>query len=355
MPWNPADIAALTEKYKLTPYASIVEGSENHHFPEPSFLRSGYAPISGYVKDFCMLRHDGRWHLFHINGYPNIRCWASGNEIAFGHASTTDFQHWLRHYMPLAVGVEPWESSHIWAPYVYPRDGRFYMFYMGSGPAGAFISYATSTDLESWTRWPGGPIRAAVGRDPFVFEHEGKTVLAYTGHKTAHVAACVSSDMQTWEPIQPMITIDGGAAAESASMHPCMGRYVLWFNDYRTQLAGFRAAYAFSDDPMRFDQRDIHTFDFQTDTPGAAPSPELRPPGAAPNSNLGPSKPIPLSIELIAARDPIFFVAYVRWQGDRNRLFFGELDWSEHPAVLREINTEEHLHAVLRNVGLMNG
>jgi len=62
---------------------------------------------------------------------------------------------------------------------------------------------------------------------------------------------------------------------------------------------------------------------------------------------------VPLSIELIAAAESLWFVAYFRWQTDRNRLFFGSLDWASDPAVIREINDEEQLSKVLAQVGIL--
>lgn len=136
--------------------------------------------------------------------------------------------------MPLAVGERSWESEHIWAPYVYARDNLYYMFYMGSGCGETVVSYATSPDLQRWTRWAEGPIRSAVGRDPFVFDLGDKIILLFTGHGGARVSGCVSQDMLSWEPIPDIIRIPNGAAAESCSLHPLDGKYVLWFNDYRS-------------------------------------------------------------------------------------------------------------------------
>lgn len=243
--------------------------------------------------------------------------------------------------MPLAVGDRPWESEHIWAPFVYRRGGLYYMFYMGSGQGETFISYATSADLQSWTRWSQGPIRFATGRDPFVFEHEGRAILLYTGDGGARVAAGASRDMISWEALPDLLNVPGRIAAESCSLHPLDDHYVLWFNDYGPDLAGFRAAYAISSDPFHFEASTIREFRFLTDTPGTTPSAELP-----------VSQPVPLSIELIAKADDLWFVAYFRWHIDRNRLFFGSLDWSSDQAVIREINDEKQLRSILEKTGL---
>ena len=342
--WRKDEIERFSKQFGIRAGIRLHEKAEDYHFPERSFLAEGYAPPGGYVKDFGLIRVDGRLHLFHIDGRPGEVCWVTGNEIAFGHASTTDYRRWIRHPMPLAVGERAWESEHVWAPFVYSRGETHYLFYMGSGCGETFISYATSSDLQRWTRWPQGPIHSAVGRDPFVCDQADRTLLLYTGHGAARVAACASRDMTTWAPLPDVLVIpkdNNAGAAESSSLHPLGDRYVLWFNDYGAELAGFRAAYALSDDPLHFEPETIREFRFVTSAPGVVPSPELP-----------VEKPTPLSIELIARGERLWLVAYFRWHTDRNRLFFGSLDWSSDPAVIKEINTDRDLVEVLRQVGL---
>jgi len=323
--WRKEEIAELSQKFRIKADCKLHSRAEDYHFPRRSFLKEGYSTPGGYVKDFGVVWHEGRLHLFHIDGRPGEVCWIAGNEISFGHASTSDFSRWIRHHMPLAVGDRPWESEHVWAPYIYRHGDLFYLFYMGSGQDQTFISYATSPDLEKWTRWSGGPITCAVGRDPFVFEHLGRTILIYTGHGHARVSACVSKDMLSWEALPDILTIRDHGAAESASLHPLKNGFVLWFNDYG-EKQGFRAAYAFSEDPFHFEAGSIQEFEFQTDNPDVVPSPEMP-----------VDKPTPFSIELISRGENNWLVAYFRWQGDRNRLFFGEMDWSPDRAIIREI------------------
>jgi len=334
--WLSDEIKSLSEKFRIRPGCRLHSKAEDYHFPRRSFLRSGYAPPGGYVKDFSIIFHDDRFHLFHIDGRPGEICWITGNEISFGHASSSDLCHWIRHSMPLAVGDSAWESEHVWAPYVCRRGDLFYMFYMGSGHNQTFLSYATSHDLETWSRWKHGPITCAIGRDPFLFENAGESFLLYTGHGGARISACASTDMISWKPLPDILVIPGGGAAESSSLHPLNNGYILWFNDYRDNLAGFRAAYAYSLDPFHFDPASIREFEFQTGLPHALPSPDLP-----------VSKPLPLSIELIARGENTWLVSYFRWHRDRNRLFFGELDWDQDPAIIREITDPKYLKRCL--------
>ena len=92
---------------------------------------------------------------------------------------------------------------------------------------------------------------------------------------------------------------------------------------------------------MRFNPAVIREFRFVTDHPAATPSPELP-----------VDHPVPLSIELIAAGRSLWVAAYFRWHIDRNRLFFGSIDWSSDPAIINEINNEAELSSVLRKAGM---
>jgi len=238
MVWSNDEIDTLSKKYGMSPKHRLHAAAEDFHFPEKRFLADGYAPPGGYVKDFSVIRADDRLHLFHIDGRPGEICYITGNEISFGHASTDDLCRWIRHPMPLAVGERSWESEHVWAPFIYKKAGVYYMFYMGSGGGETFMTYATSTNLERWTRWPQGPIRSAVGRDPFVFDHDDTTVLFYTAHANgARISACQSHDMLSWTTMADPLFIPyekGSGNIESCSMYRLGDRYVLWFNDYRT-------------------------------------------------------------------------------------------------------------------------
>jgi hypothetical protein len=310
-------------------------------FPEESFLESGYAPPGGYVKDFSVIKREERWHLFHIDGRPGERCHWTGNEISFGHASTEDFRHWIRHQKPLAVGDRDWESEHVWAPYVYWWNGRYYMFYMACGWAtGQLMSYAVSDDLETWTKWERGPIPGVKGRDAFVREDEGTHYLYYTGEGGIHVAA--TQDMEEWRTLPPVMQSPYRPYAESCSVHRFGSGWALWYNDYmhvRDGTGDFRSVYIFSDDPLHFDAENLKVFEFESplDTPYDF-------------SDWISKRPIPVSIELLERGEDLWFVAYFRWHVDRYRLFFGALDWSKDPARIEEIVDPNRLAEVLQRL-----
>lgn len=340
--WSDEEVALYNKKFHIhNKWESF-----HYHYPSESFLKYGYHAPGSYVKDFCVVRDEGRWHIFHITGINGQICWGTGNEISFGHCSTDDFQHWIRHRMPLAVDDTPYENEHLWAPYVVKYQDEFYMFYMGAGSGGARIACAVSKDLEKWKK-QHKPISAADGRDPFVFQYDNKFILAYTANSSAVnarvLAACYSYDLENWTELDPILKAKHGSP-ESASIHAFGDQYVLWFNDWGDSDGNFRACYAFSDTPLDFNAAEPTTFAFvkgedevPLDLVWSRPHRADRQP--------------PTSIELIAkGNENIWFVAYFRIVGDGFRLFFGELDWNESPAVIREINSVEHLNRILKKI-----
>lgn len=311
------------------------------HFPPQSFLETGYAPPGGYVKDFSVIKHDGRYHLFHIDGRPEERCTETGNEISFGHASTADFRHWIRHLMPVAVGDHPWDNAHAWAPYVTKWKGKFYMFYMASGVnTPGVLTCAVSDDLETWTK-TGQPIQEAGGRDPFV-RIDGDDIYLYFTANEGGIKAVKSRDMTRWTPCGDVMHNPDRLPAESSSVHARDGRYVLWYNDYlhcADPSGDFRAVYAFSDDPLRFDPKNVKVFKFATALPTRYAADDWL-----------EKRPIPVSIELLEPGRDVWLVTYFRWHVDRFRLFIGALHWDTDPAGIEEITTPEALAKALAGI-----
>ena len=66
--WRREEIDRLSGQYGIRAGIRLHKEAEDYHFPEGSFLSEGYAPPGGYVKDFGLIRQDGRLHLFHIDG-----------------------------------------------------------------------------------------------------------------------------------------------------------------------------------------------------------------------------------------------------------------------------------------------
>jgi hypothetical protein len=107
------------------------------------------------ISDHTWIKDDyGVYHLFfHTEGH------VAGCEIV--HYTSTDLQS--LDYVGVALRKNPggWDSYALWAPHVVKSGGTYYMFYTGPDHHGGDpngkqrIGLATSTDLVTWTRYPG--------------------------------------------------------------------------------------------------------------------------------------------------------------------------------------------------------
>lgn len=178
------------------------------------------------IADHAWVRDDGGvFHLFfHSEGLyePSV----------IEHYTSFD----LRSLQYVGVALRPapgaWDQDGVWAPCVIREDGMYYMFYTGISGTGSArverIGLATSADLHTWSRVPGGgcanvtgdgcvyecreswtTVGAAVGnnnqqcRDPFVMRDTGdaRWLLFATARSTNQfgtVTVASSGDLRRW-------------------------------------------------------------------------------------------------------------------------------------------------------------
>lgn len=243
-------------------YRDAVEQQRNH---QADWLKTGYAPLGFYLKDFCLHEVDGVWHLYHIAGTPGVSCGLPGNEVFFGHATTRDFQSWETHEACFFIDVRGWDHGHVFAPYVISHDGKHWMFYTGVASDNTQrIGVATSTDLFHWERASDQPVirpeeydwafcpttGGAACRDAHVIEHDGIFQMFYTAVKAdgnGCVARASSTDLMTWR--------DEGVAYGFDAWNQCESSNVQQMNDGRWRLffGGHHAwSYVDSDTPYRW-------------------------------------------------------------------------------------------------------
>ena len=165
--------------------------------------------------------------MFHIPRIAGNCCVHPCNEHWFGHAVSRDLDTWET--LDPVLSTEPanyFESSHIWAPFVFSGADADYMFYSGlSSEPSQVIAFAVTTDpqLKAWSRNPGNPLipiegfdwhfrnssgHIRHGRDPHVVKVGSHFLLAYT---TMHSNGCpcvggmVSDDLRKWDDIGPIL------------------------------------------------------------------------------------------------------------------------------------------------------
>ncbi|MFJ3906802.1 glycosyl hydrolase family 32 [Streptomyces sp. NPDC090025] len=222
-----------------------------------------------YFNDHSLIRAtDGDWHLFSIVGdsaEPG-RAPDSATEIHFAHASAPTLQGpWTPHLDALTVDAaygagQGGGEEHLWAPHVIASGGRYWMFYAAGGPAGkAAINLATSTDLFTWTRHPGGPLfRGIAARDPMVLRIGAEWVMYYTDETAdgRHVVAYRrTTDLTDWRSDPGIAYADPSNRAEGVSVTE--SPFVLERDGWYHLFVGPRGGYEGTDvlasrDPFRF-------------------------------------------------------------------------------------------------------
>ena len=112
------------------------------------------------------LADDGRsYHLYFLKaprhiGHPDQRHW----NASIGHATSPDLADWTVVSDAITPSGGPaFDDIATWTgSVVRGRDGTWFMFYTGVGPADGAprqrIGLATSADLHHWSKHPGSPV-----------------------------------------------------------------------------------------------------------------------------------------------------------------------------------------------------
>lgn len=233
-----------------------------------------------YVTDFCIIRRDGLYHLFHIRG--ERWTWPVGyREIDLGHAISADLRIWTPQEPVLPVGPPgSWDEAGNWAPDIIEVEGAYYLYYTGSDRRNnQKIGLATSTDLYTWTKHPANPLvepgpwsDRTVGhdvacRDAMVYaDLEGGRYLMYYTATMADGRGCIalagSQDLVNWQDMGPTYIEEDRTynRCESAYLVPHDDRYYLFYSAKGGPKSKgfspdafdhFDIVYLISDDPAR--------------------------------------------------------------------------------------------------------
>jgi hypothetical protein len=200
------------------------------------FEQSYYVHPGLQVWDFCLVRHEGLYHIF----YHTLPEEESGPTQAdtLWHATSLDLTHWERVGPVLTVGPGWWEAEALWAPDVVwdEAQGRWAMLYTGvdslkvQRPCAAF-----SPDLYSWTKSVANPVFTPDSlqyfwspttpwssfRDPFLYFADGVWNMlstagvrrnGYPGVRRGIIHRAESSDLEHWS--------DAGVFYENDSITP---------------------------------------------------------------------------------------------------------------------------------------
>jgi beta-fructofuranosidase len=132
-----------------------------------------FAPARGWMNDpNGLIQWNGRVHLF----YQHNPAGPVQENIAWGHASSTDLRTWQDH--PLALEPDPAgpDRDGCWSGCAVAADGVPRLLYTGVNGRHELpcLAEAADTDLIRWTRDPGNPVIAS--------PPPGETVRAFRDH-----------------------------------------------------------------------------------------------------------------------------------------------------------------------------
>lgn len=231
-----------------------------------------------WVWDYWFADDGDRYHLFFLYASralhdPDAR----HHRASIGHAVSTDLVEWtqvpdalVRSDAPAFDDLATWTGSVVRHP-----DGTWFMFYTGASlaPSGKNvqrIGYATSADLETWTK-AGAPVLEARGpwyetldsgvwqdeafRDPWVFaDPEGHgwhmLITARASHGPVYGRGVIghawSADLRTWELREPLTSpsAEGFGQLEVLQVEVVEGRPVLIFSCLAAHATDARKAAA---------------------------------------------------------------------------------------------------------------
>lgn len=164
-----------------------------------------------------LVLHDGEYHAFFQHNPEGVD-W--GN-MSWGHAVSTDLVHWEE----LPVAIRYADDEHVFSGSVVVDEedtagfgpGAMVAVYTSHSPDGSrqSQSLAHSTDRgRTWERYAGNPVLdlgLADFRDPKVFRHDGRWVMAVALAAEHTVRLYGSADLRHWEhlsDIGPMGAVD---------------------------------------------------------------------------------------------------------------------------------------------------
>lgn len=178
-----------------------------------------------YIKDYFIFKEEDTYHLFYNVGEAGAtQDWQeSGNEKAFGHATSKDLNNWENHPRILHVQPNSWEGQVVSAPSVLEHQGTYYMVYTGFDDrvfGKQSIGLAISKDLFNWERYEGNPIYTALDwtmispegwtdlRDAHIIRYKDEFLMftmTTTTEGEGAIALAASPDAREWTDLGPAL------------------------------------------------------------------------------------------------------------------------------------------------------
>lgn len=202
---------AKTETNQIAVVQTPTITGEWQHIFNPNDTRSDI-DTTWYTNDHCFAKgKDGKWHAYGIIGHKPINPWEGEKKFFHISAGKFDQKKWEDH--DYAMVTKPGVEEVLWAPHVFNKDGKSYMFYNIGNMQKHARNYASwgqlcmaeSDDMFQWSRHEFNPLFSDPGhaRDSYILYDNGKYYFYYTRtYNEVDLRSCVavrtSPDMFHW-------------------------------------------------------------------------------------------------------------------------------------------------------------
>ncbi|MEZ4387468.1 MAG: T9SS type A sorting domain-containing protein [Candidatus Krumholzibacteriia bacterium] len=223
-------------------------------FEQPFYVHDGWQ-----VWDFCLIRHEGLYHIFYL-AVPESNPHPSESDVIW-HATSPDLVHWGAPEYAVTVSHEVYETKAVWAPdVVWDADsGRWAMAYTAVDDLNnQRICLAWSDDLDVWTKSTVNPVLQPSGdaflyfpdagwaecRDPFLYREGGLWHILASAltpglpQGQGSLLHATSNDLEAWSAPDVFLLNTGETPAnalESSQYHQINGGHHLFFHEYSSQ------------------------------------------------------------------------------------------------------------------------
>lgn len=217
--WNPTD-----RKHTIPPRVSKEIPMTNSQFPDRYFPGLHIRPRFGWVNDPNGFHRVGdTWHMFYQHN-PEAP-WH--NQITWGHMTSKDLVNWVEQPIALRPRSGKEDSAGCWSGIGLTHEGISSLLYTGvTRQDGPYVTILAE-QLADGSRWERTAVVAEMPpienvramRDPFVFEHDGKTLAIHGGgfdDGTPAVFVYDASDWKNWKFLGTLLKGDDAIASVHA-------------------------------------------------------------------------------------------------------------------------------------------